>query len=228
MNTFYWGYEAQQNRINRGYEAYQNRINRGYEAYQNRINKRNRLCLFLLLFRRYYMKWINVNEKYLDYLRAFEGRIPRTDYGSDKYKPFFGILFETEDFYYITQVSHAQPRHQKMKKQPDFFKIYDPQALSRLIAVVNLNYMFPIPKNEVTPFVKKDIGTYRTFKSEEEKSKYIDLLDSEMKMINTMNLSDAAKDLYEKKYAFPDSRVSQRCLDYKALEEYAKKWKNEK
>ena len=48
------------------------------------------------------MKWINVNEKYLDYLRAFEGRIPRTDYGSDKYKPFFCILFETEDFYYIT------------------------------------------------------------------------------------------------------------------------------
>ena len=173
------------------------------------------------------MKWINVNEKYLDYLRAFEGRIPRTDYGSDKYKPFFGILFETEDFYYITQVSHAQPRHQKMKKQPDFFKIYDPQDLSRLIAVVNLNYMFPIPKNEVTPFVKKDIGTYRTFKSEEEKSKYIDLLDSEIKMINTMNLSDAAKDLYEKKYAFPESKVAQRCLDYKALEAHAKKWKSE-
>ena len=41
---------------------------------------------------------------------------------------------------------------------------------------------------------------YRTFKSETEKSKYIDLLDSEMKMINTMNLSDAAKDLYKKKY----------------------------
>ena len=174
------------------------------------------------------MKWINVNEKYLNYLRAFEKRIPRTDYGSDKYKPFFGILFETKDFYYITQVSHAQLRHQKMKKQPDFFKIYDPQELSRLIAVVNLNYMFPIPKNEVTPFIKKDIDTYRTFKSEEEKSKYIDLLDSEMKMINTMNLSVAAKDLYEKKYAFPNSRVSQRCLDYKALEKYVEKWKNEK
>lgn len=38
----------------RGYEAYQNRINRGYEAYQNRINKRNRLCLFLLLFGDFY------------------------------------------------------------------------------------------------------------------------------------------------------------------------------
>ena len=173
------------------------------------------------------MKWINVNEKYLDFLRTFEERIPRTDYGSDKYKPFFGILYEEGNFYYITQVSHAQSRHLKMKKQPDFFKIYDPKELSRLIAVINLNYMFPIPKNEVSPFIKKDIDTYRTFKSDQEKSKYIDLLDSEMKMINTMNLSDAAKDLYEKKYAFPDSRISQRCLDYKALEEYARKWKSE-
>ena len=171
------------------------------------------------------MKWINVNEKYLDFLRAFEARIPRTDYGSDKYKPFFGILFEENGLYYITQISHAQSRHLKMKKQPDFFKIYDPQNLSRLIAVVNLNYMFPIPKDEVSPFIKKDIDTYRTFKSEEEKSKYIDLLNSEIKMINAMNLSDAAKDLYEKKYSFPDSRVSQRCLDYKALEVWAKKWK---
>ena len=63
---------------------------------------------------------INVNEKYLDYLRAFEGRIPRTDYGPDRYKPFFGILFEDEKFYYITQVSHAQDRHKRMKNQPDF------------------------------------------------------------------------------------------------------------
>jgi protein AbiQ len=87
--------------------------------------------------------------------------------------------------------------------------------------------MFPIPKKEVTPFVKKDIDTYRTFKSEEEKSKYIDLLDSEMKMINTLKLSDAAKELYERKYTFPDSKVSQRCLDYKFLEKQARKWKSE-
>ena len=114
-----------------------------------------------------------------------------------------------------------------MKKQPDFFKIYDSKQSLRLIAVVNLNYMFPIPKAEVSPFFKKDIDTYRTFKSETEKSKYIDLLDSEMKVINTMNLSDAAKDLYEKKYTFPYARVAQRCLDYKALEEQAQKWKSE-
>lgn len=148
------------------------------------------------------MKWINVNEKYLDFLRKFEHRIPMTDYGTDKYKPFFGILFETDDYYYITQVSHAQKRHLRMKKQPDFFKVYDPKNPSRLIAVVNLNYMFPIPKDEVTPFIKREIDIYRTFESEQEKSKYISLLNYEMKMINTMNLTDSALSLYEKNINF--------------------------
>lgn len=69
---------------------------------------------------------------------------------------FLEYFFVYDDFYYITQVSHAQDRH---------------------------------------------------------------------KMINTMNLSDAAKSLYEKKYLFPESKLAQRCLDYKALEKYAKKWK---
>jgi hypothetical protein len=41
-------------------------------------------------------------------------------------------------------------------------------------------------------------------------------------MINNMNLSDAAKNLYENKYLFLDSKVAQRCLDDKDLEEYEK------
>jgi uncharacterized membrane protein (UPF0182 family) len=48
-----------------------------------------------------------------------------------------------------------------------------------------------------------------------------------MKMINTLKLSDAAKELYERKYKFPDSKVAQRSLDYKALEKQARKWKSE-
>ena len=57
------------------------------------------------------MNWLVIDEKYLDYLRETENRIPFSDYGKDKYKPFFGILFETEDFYYVTQISHPQRRH---------------------------------------------------------------------------------------------------------------------
>lgn len=164
---------------------------------------------------------INVNEKYLDYLRETERRIPRTDYGTDRYKPFFGVLFEVSDLYYITQVSHPQERHKKLKQQKDFYKLFDPKNPKRLIAVVNLNYMFPIPKDQTTPFVKKNIHTYRTFKSEKEKSQYIDLLDTELSVINTMDIGSKAKDLYMLKYDNPDDNISKRCIDFKAMEQLA-------
>lgn len=170
------------------------------------------------------MNWINVNEAYLDYLRNVEPRIPRTDYGSDRYKPFFGVLFEVGDLYYVTQVSHPQLRHQNMKNSKDFFKIYDPQNRTRLIAVVNLNYMFPIPKNQTSPFEKKNIHTYRTFASETEKSKYIDLLDSELTAINSMDIGTKAQRLYQLKYDKPTDFVSQRCIDFKAMEVLALKY----
>lgn len=164
------------------------------------------------------MRWINVNETYLDYLRNVENRIPRTNYGKDRFKPFFGILFETNELYYITQVSHAQPRHNKLKQQKDFYKIYDPKDPSRLIAVINLNYMFPIPKSEVFPFEKSQIHTYREFTSEKEKSKYIDLLDTELSVINTMDIGTKARNLYDLKYNKPNHPVSKRCIDFKNME----------
>ena len=173
------------------------------------------------------MEWINVNEGYLDYLRETEKRIPRTDYGTDKYKPFFGVLFEVGDLYYVTQVSHPQDRHKQLRQQKDFYKLFDPKNPKRLIAVVNLNYMFPIPKNQTSPFVKKNIHTYRTFKTEQEKSKYIDLLDTELSIINSMNLGDRAKDLYQLKYDKPDDRISKRCIDFKVMEELALKYNKE-
>lgn len=167
------------------------------------------------------MKWINVNEQYLDYLRNTEKRIPRTDYGENRYKPFFGILFETNELYYITQVSHAQPRHERLKQQKDFYKIYDPKNPVRLIAVINLNYMFPIPKSEVSPFYKNQIHTYRTFPSEKEKSKYIDLLDIELAAINSMDMGTKAKALYRLKCNNPGHAVSKRCIDFKDMERLA-------
>ncbi len=174
------------------------------------------------------MKWINVNEKYLDYLRATEGRIPRTDYGTDRYKPFFGVLFEVGDLFYVTQVSHAQPRHEKLKQQKDFYKIFDPKNPERLIAVVNLNYMFPIPKVQTTPFEKKNIHTYRAFKSETEKSKYIDLLDTELSVINSLDIGTKAEELYKLKYDNPEHVVSKRCIDFKDMERLALQYKNNK
>ena len=168
-----------------------------------------------------HMIWIDVNANYLDYLRKFEDRIPKTDYGENKYKPFFGVLFEAEDLCYITQVSHPQLRHNKLKNQLDFYKIYDPKKLNRLIAVVNLNYMFPIPKSEIYPVTVSNIEQHRTFKSDKEKSQYVDLLKREMKYIDTLNLPEKAKKIYNLKYNHPTNKISVRCIDFKRMEHLA-------
>ena len=112
-----------------------------------------------------------------------------------------------------------------MTQQKDFFKLFDPDNPTRLIAVVNLNYMFPIPKECTCDFEKKKIDTYRIFDSEKSKSKYIDLLDTELKVINTLKLDKKALFIYNLKYQKPDDKVSRRCIDFKNLEKFAKLYK---
>ena len=170
--------------------------------------------------------WITVDEDYLNYLRSFESKIPNSNYGADKMKPFFGVLFETDGLVYVTQVSHLKPRHVKMKDSVDFRKVYIPNANPNLpdrpVAVVNLNYMFPIPKALVTPLAYRDIDKCRTFSSNVERSKYVDLLIKEIASINKMGIERLARKVYELKSNYPDAVVSKRCFDFKGLEEKAR------
>jgi protein AbiQ len=212
------GYESYQNRINRGYESYQNRINRGYESYQNRINKMGEK---LILFWRNNMlvNWKIINEDYLNYLRNnYEPRIPFSDYGLNKFKPFFGSLFDVDNsITYVTQISHPQERHKALKQNIDFYKIYHPTD-GRFIAVINLNYMFPIHKSLFTDLQYGDIEKYRIFNNLEEKSKYIDLLKIELVKINQLPVVKNALKIYELKYKYPENIITRRCFDFKKLE----------
>ena len=164
------------------------------------------------------VNWKIINEDYLNYLRnEYEPRIPFSDYGSNKYKPFFGSLFEFNNIVYVTQISHPQKRHIKLKQNIDFYKIYHPND-GRLIAIINLNYMLPIHKSLLTNLEYKNIENYRTFINEEEKSKYIDLLRLEIKKINELPISKNAVKIYNIKCDYPDNNVAKRCFDFKRLE----------
>ena len=88
--------------------------------------------------------------------------------------------------------------------------------------------MFPIPKSEALPFEKSKIHTYRIFASEKEKSKYIDLLDTELSVINTMDIGTKARSLYDLKCNNPKHVVSKRCIDFKDMECLALRYKGNK
>jgi protein AbiQ len=167
------------------------------------------------------MHWIVVEESYLNYLRIYDSHVPYSNYGPNKFKPFFGTLFEVDqDIVYITQVSHPQPKHNTKKDDYKFKKLLDPQD-NRLIAVVNLAFMFPVKKQDIINLKYKQIHNYRIFSNDCEKSKYIDLLGKEMKIINSLNLGDCAKKLYEICDKYPASPISQGCINFKLLEKYA-------
>ena len=170
-------------------------------------------------------KWIHIDEQYLQQLRAIEPRIPYSEYGKDKFKPFFGVLFEIEDLSYVTQVSSPKKRHFSMTNQKDFKKIYDLNT-SQLLCVVNLNYMFPIPTALIEEVRYKDIDKYRSFKTEKEKSYYISLLKKELNFINRQNLEKDALYLYHLKYSKPFDTISKRCFDFKKLEIVARQLLN--
>lgn len=173
------------------------------------------------------MEWLIIDECYLSYLRSVEKRIPFSNYGNDKYKPFFGVLFETDKFYYVIQISHAQPRHARMKNNIDFKKIYDPKD-NRLLAVVNLNYMFPILKSQKKILRYQDIDLHRNFIDNDEKSKYIDLLKTEMKVLSSMaGLEKSARMIYSNKYTKKNKPLADRSFDFKQLEQLSLQYNQE-
>lgn len=161
-------------------------------------------------------KWVSVNESYLSILRSIEPRIPFTNYGDNRFKPFFSPLFELDSLCYVTQVSSPKRRHVTMKSQKDFKKIFDKSG--KLICVVNLNYMFPAPTCILKEVNYGNIQNFRTFKNDYEKSQYIRLLRFELSAINNMNLTKDAKYIYELKYNKPYDVISKRCFDFKVLE----------
>jgi protein AbiQ len=159
----------------------------------------------------------------LDYLREKEPRIPNKNYGGNKFKPFFKPLFISNGLIYVSQVSHPQSKHDKMLERSTFVKL---TTNGRLIGVVNLNYMFPVPLSEIKNIDFSNIDKYRTFKNKQEKSKYFDLLKLELREINKKNVDQKAVTLYN--LVIKDASLSRICLPFETLEQLGKQYIKDK
>ncbi len=105
----------------------------------------------------------------------------------------------------------------------DFFKIYEKKT-DKLIAVINLNYMFPVPKSEINELEYDKIDTYREFCDIKDMSQYIYFLKKEIKLINKMNVEISAKRLYDLKKQHPENKIAKRCIDFNQLEDKARSY----
>ena len=162
------------------------------------------------------LQWYIVNKKYIEYLKKFDNKIENIDYKSNL-KPFIGIVLKINNFDYYVPISSPKPKHKKMKDGIDFIKI---KHQNRILGVLNLNNMIPILDKYVTLLKYKEIEKYRLFKDEQQKRLYISLLNTELKCINLKckEIKRKAIKLYLEKSNNKNSRVSQRCCDFKFLE----------
>ena len=167
-------------------------------------------------------KWYIANKKYVNYLRKFDSKVEKIEY-DNKLKPYIGIVIKINDFNYYVPVSSPKEKHYNMKEDMDFIKI---MQKNKIIGVLNLNNMIPILDKYILKLKYVDIEKYRKFDSQIEKRKYISFLNLELYLINqkAAKIRKAALKLYKEKINNPKSKISQRCCNFKLLEEISKNY----
>ena len=166
------------------------------------------------------LKWYIADREYVNYLRKFDSKVENINYDK-KLKPYIGILITINEFDYYVPISSTKEKHYKIKEGMDFIKIKEDD---KIIGVLNLNNMIPISEDNVKKLKYKDIGQYREFSNDKEKSLYISFLNFELDLINKKmeKIKRNAMKLYKEKTNNPKSNVSKRCCDFKLLEEKSK------
>lgn len=92
------------------------------------------------------------------------------------------------------------------------------------MAVIDLNYMFPVPVSKIEEVPITKVGELRMFDSVQEKSQYINFLKLELKEMERLKIDTKAFSLYTIKELYPDSIVSKRCLNFRELECKCTEW----
>ncbi len=170
------------------------------------------------------MDWYIVDKKYVAYLMQFDSRVGYVEYG-ERIKLHVGVVLDIDGIQYYVPVSSPKPKHYKMGNTMDFLRIED-KLKSSLYAVLNLNNMIPVPTQCISRLRYNEIQNYRSFKNEKERLDYIYLLQNEKLIIDGMadTIKKKAERLYKSVIEKPDSRLSQRCCNFKILEAAAEKY----
>ncbi len=147
-----------------------------------------------------------IENKYINFLSQFSEHFFHNAQINQKYsRKYIGVLFEINGFKYFAPLSSFKPKHKRLSETVDFIKIGD-------MTVINLNNMFPVPEGVfslINPKTEKNLQ-YRT------------LLNNEIRIIRKKEeqIINNAKSVYNHKMTNDGkSKLSQRCNDFKLLEE---------
>lgn len=158
-------------------------------------------------------KIVQVDYKYFDYLREFDGKVPY-NYGKKELRPFIGILFKVNEIEYFAPLSSPKKKHLTMNDGVDFIKIDKGK-----LGAVNFNNMIPLIKGSYQAI---DINSISD-------SHYRKLLIKQIRWLNRyyIFICDKAKLLYDLyKNEKLNLKVQERCCNFSLLEEKCLKYRD--
>ena len=154
-----------------------------------------------------------IDSAYIEYLSTFEEHLFKNKKVTQDFsRKYIGIILEINGFKYFAPLSSFKPKHKRLCETDDFIKI-------GAYAVINLNNMFPAPIKLCTLVLISDI------KNEH----YRNLIRAEYRIIKQKSeqIINKAKTVYNHKLINDGkSKLSQRCNDFKLLEEKCREYKS--
>ncbi|MBQ8518616.1 MAG: type III toxin-antitoxin system ToxN/AbiQ family toxin [Agathobacter sp.] len=90
------------------------------------------------------MRFYNIKEGYVQYLREFDNKIAMNKNGT---RPYVGIVLEVNGVKYYAPFSSPKPKHLKMKNSKDFRKINQGKY-----GAINFNNMIPVIDDALIEF----------------------------------------------------------------------------
>lgn len=156
------------------------------------------------------LKLYYITDSYINYLRQFDDKVL---YNKKSGRPYIGVVFTYNDFYYFAPLSSPKPKHLNMRKDAvDIFKIKDGE-----LGIVNINNMIPTPKECLVDYLTiiNDIN-------------YRNLLQEQLTYLNNNKRSLLSKvRQFRKRYqkGYLNKRILERCCDFRLLEDKCLEYK---
>ena len=154
------------------------------------------------------MKIYTISDKYIDYLRNFDNKVP---FNKNSTRPYVGIVFNINGTNFFAPLSSPKDKHLKMKNNLDIFKINNGKW-----GIINFNNMIPVPSEEL-----KEIDFSI------QKPDYKSLLTNQQRFFsnNKTVIQDKGLKLYTLYTKGQlNTQIISRCCDFPLLEKEAQRW----
>ncbi|KAA8345921.1 type III toxin-antitoxin system ToxN/AbiQ family toxin [Leuconostoc mesenteroides] len=152
------------------------------------------------------MKIYNITDKYINYLKKYDNKIPENKHEK---RPFIGVIVIINGYKYFAPLSSPKLKHKHMKNTKDFHKIDEGK-----MGVINFNNMIPVPESEL---IIVDIANINNID-------YRNLLNNQLSFITSINsvIENKAKNLrslFDKQNpTLAEQKIIDRCVIFPKIE----------